>query len=263
MWLVQYAGMRNDNTDTVMLALKAKGVPFTPVGIRPFTSEIMGLEGVDLSGPVMAYGSCKLVKLVGELGLRPGVFFDYSTFNAMAWKNSLDVMMANDFKFCQISTLHDASILEPCIDNSFFVRPVMDLKAFSGSVKPVGVTFEDFFAEKFNGAPYADYKNIMVAVTVPQVIEGEWRCFIVNRKLVTASQYRIGGELKSSTELPKGLEAFVAHITSIWLPHDHCVMDVAMIGGAFKVLEFNCINASGLYAADVNLLVDSLNSLRV
>ena len=263
MWLVQYTGSVAENTDAVMTVLKAKNIPFVPVGIRPFTTEIMGLEDTDLTGPVMAYGSTKLVKLVSELGLRPGVFFDYSTFNAMAWKESLGNKMANDFMFCQISQLHHESVLDDCTKNAFFIRPVMDLKAFSGSVKPEGVTIEKFFADKFNGAPYEDYKNIMVAVTLPQVIDGEWRCFVVNRKFVTGSQYRINGELKPNPSVPDGIEEFVNDIANIWLPHDHCVIDVAMIDGGLCVMEFNCINASGLYEADVEKLVDALNSLMV
>ena len=44
MWLVQYTGTVAENTDAVMTFLKAKNIPFAPVGIRPFTTEIMGLE---------------------------------------------------------------------------------------------------------------------------------------------------------------------------------------------------------------------------
>ena len=53
MWLVQYAGVPADNCDQVLEILKAKNIPFTPVGIRPFTTEIMGLEGADLTGATM------------------------------------------------------------------------------------------------------------------------------------------------------------------------------------------------------------------
>lgn len=262
-WLVQYSGVDVTNTDHIMTILKAKNIPFVPVGIRPFTTEITGLEDADMSGPVMAYGSTKLVKLVSELGLRPGVFFDYSTFNVMAWKNCLGIKMANQFNFVQISRLCESCPIELGTEKTVFIRPVMDLKAFAGAVKPEGVSLRQFFADKFNGAPYTDYKNIMVATAEPKEIEGEWRCFIVNREFVTGSQYRIGGELKPSSELPSKLEEFVNRTRNAWLPHDHCVMDVAMIDGEFKVMEFNCINASGLYAADAEKLVDALNSLMV
>jgi len=263
MWLVQYTGSVAENTDEVMTVLKAKNIPFVPVGIRPFTTEIMGLEDADLTGPVMAYGSTKLVKLVSELGLRPGVFFDYSTFNAMAWSKGLGDRMANYFTFHQIRTLCDDRLHGRAVNVPLFIRPVMDLKLFSGSLKPEGVSIQEFFADKFHGVPYDDYKNVMVAVSSPKVIDAEWRCFVVNRKFVTGSQYRINGELKPNPSVPDGIEEFVNDIADIWLPHDHCVIDVAMIDGGLCVMEFNCINASGLYAADVEKLVDALNSLMV
>jgi hypothetical protein len=259
-WLVQYSGVNVTNTDHIMTILKAKNIPFVPVGIRPFTTEITGLEDADLSGSVMAYGSTKLVKLVMELGLRPGVFFDYSTFNAMAWKHFLRDKMANDALFVPIGTLRKfADNRADTVATETFIRPVMDLKLFSGSVKPVGVEFTDFLDEKLNGS--RAFEQTIVAMSHPLKIQGEWRCFVVNRKFVTGSQYRINGELKPNPSMPDGIEEFVNDIANLWLPHDHCVVDVAMIDGSLEVMEFNCINASGLYEADAEKLVDALNSL--
>lgn len=261
-WLVQYAGVAPDNGDEVMKVLALKGIPYRAVGLRPFDSEIMGLEGLDLNQNLMCYGSVKLVRLALELGLRPGVFFDYSTFNALAWKTFIGFEMANYFSFHSVETLCS---LAPELGkkNPHFIRPVMDLKLFSGAVKPEDQTFEEFFAEKFSGDHLTRYKNTLVGVAKPQHIEGEWRCFVVNKKFVTGSQYRINGQLKPDPALPDGLEAYVAKICDKWLPHDNCVVDVAMIDGEFRIMEFNCINASGMYKADVEKFVDAMQTLMV
>lgn len=264
MWLVQYSGLAPDNTDKVMRVLDAKGIPFRAVGVVPFTTQIMGIDDVDPEEPIMVYGSTKLIRLAGELGLRPGVFFDHSSFNAFAWKYFLPDAMVNSPMFSSISELRRYPWHE---DEAMFVRPVMDLKLFSGSVKPAGTTWDAHLTEKLNGD--RSHENAIVAVSGMKEIHGEWRCFIVNRKLVTASQYRINGELKPSTDVHEGIEAFVEQVAARWLPHDHCVMDVALVtDGDFKrrslkVMEFNCINASGLYEADAEKLVDTLNSLMV
>lgn len=265
MWLVQYSGLNPDNTDRVMEVLKAKNIPFIPVGIRPFTAEIMGLEDADLSGPVIAYGSCKLVKLVGELNLRPGVFLDHSSFNAFAWNYFIPDLMANHPLFASV---REFRAVEDVTGHDIFIRPVMDLKLFSGGVKPGGTSFDSYFTEKLNGD--MNHENAIVAASPAQEIHGEWRCFIVNRKLVTASQYRLNGELKPSPDVHEDIAAFVEKVASKWLPHDHCVMDVALVTNddvaksqSLKVMEFNCINASGLYKADAEKLVDALNSLMV
>lgn len=267
MWLVQAMGIDVRNGDKVMACLKKKSIPYIPVGVRPFSTEITGLDGVELEpGKVMAYGSTKLVKLTAEMGLTPGVFFDNSTFNAMAWNHFIPDEMVNSPVFATLREFRELQNVGA--EHEMFVRPVLDLKLFSGTVKPAGTTFAQLLDEKLHGIEGFD--NTLLAMSETRELHGEWRCFIVNRKLVTASQYRINGELKPDPSIPEGLEDYVAKICAKWLPHDHCAMDVALVTNhdvvkskSFKVMEFNCINASGLYAADVGKLVDALNSLMV
>jgi hypothetical protein len=259
MWLVQYTGIRCVNVDKMAETLVEKGIPFRAIGLVPFSNEITGLDDVDLNGNVMAYGSCKLVYLIKSMNVRPGVYFDYSTFNVLAWNTFLPYEMLNrkpDIR--QISELRKVDGTQ----EEKFLRPVMDLKLFAGSVKIETVSYDEFFDSKLNGDRSND--NALVAVSNPQYnIKGEWRCFIVNRKFVTGSQYRNNGFLDVNPSLPRGLEEYVERICDTWLPHDTCVMDVAIVGRTFKVVEFNGINASGLYAADVGKLVDALQATLV
>lgn len=264
MWLVQYAGMRPENTDEVMSVLKAKNIPFKAVGIRPFTTELMGLDESavgpeDTSGLMTAYGSCKMIRLVRELGIEPGIYFDESSFNVMAWNRFLPNEMANPSLFASVREFRELG--DSGKDHEAFIRPVMDLKLFSGGVKPAGTTWNDFITDKLNGA--TRYENVILAMAEPKPIDGEWRCFVVNRQVVTASQYRINGELKPSPDVPAEVIRYANNIGKLWLPHDHCTVDIAMIDGQCKVMEFNCINASGLYKADSEKFVDALNSLMV
>lgn len=260
MWLVQYSGsdrFRVDNTNQVLEVLAAKKYPFAAVGMLPFSSEMTGLENLDLTGKVTAYGSCKMVRVVSEMGLTPGVYFDYSAFNVLAWREYLAEFMLNDFKVCSIRDFRNVTAAR-----DIFIRPVMDLKMFSGTVVPEGTAFEEFFATKFNGTDYND--NALVAYADPKEILAEWRVFIVNRRAVTGSLYRMDGELKPSTDFPASVARWAENIAErYWLPHDNCVMDVAMTTKGLHIMEFNCINASGLYKADVEKFVDAMNSLMI
>ena len=43
-----------------------------------------------------------------------------------------------------------------------------------------------------------------------------------------------------------------------WLPSECCVMDIALVNGELKVIEFNAINSSGMYDSDVVAIFKAL-----
>lgn len=260
MWIVQSTGVNVSNCDRVMTALMQEKIPFVPVGVLPFTAEITGLDGITLPDRVYVYGSTKLIRIAGELNLTPGVFFDHSTFNMMVWADKLASpesgidFLNSDCSFFQIREL--AGLVA---SDTMFIRPVMDLKAFSGQVINAGECFDEFFSRVFNSENYN--RHMMVAIGGCKDIDQEYRVFMVGRKPVTASRYRDGGELSLSSIVPDDVFIFADKVAKTWLPHDHCVLDVARTASGYSVLEFNCINASGLYDADVNLLVKAINNI--
>lgn len=262
MWLVQAMGIDTTNADTVMAVLKTKGIPFVPVGVVPFSNEITGLEGVDLEpGKVMVYGSTKLVRLTKELGLTPGPSFDYLNFSVPVWSHFLPDLMLNAANMVQIRTLLNGHPINLC---DKFIRPAMDLKAFPGTVIKRGENWREFFEKKFYTEDFD--QNLLVSFAGTRDIDTEWRFFVVNRKVVSASQYRKNGQLSASSDVNEHAAHFAQWVCdNRWLPHDNCVIDVAAYGELFapvyKIVEFNCINCSGLYAANVENLVDALNSL--
>jgi hypothetical protein len=52
--------------------------------------------------------------------------------------------------------------------------------------------------------------------------------------------------------------AFAKSIAERWSPDEAYVMDVARSGGSLTVVEFNCLNSSGLFGCDARALVDAL-----
>lgn len=261
MWLVQAMGIDATNGDKVMASLKSKNIPFIPVGVMPFSTEVTGLGGVELeAGKVMVYGSTKLVRLTKELGLSPGPSFDFLNFSVPLWQVNLPKAMLNQYAtVVQIRDVIRSN--SPC--DAVFIRPAMDLKAFSGTVVKRDENWREFFENQFRTKDFD--QNMLVAYSPVRNITKEWRVFIVDRQVVTASQYRSLGKLDPSPVVPvevlKDAQFIAEHR---WLPHDNCVMDVALTDeGEFGIVEFNCINASGLYEADVDKLIDTLNSTMV
>lgn len=275
MWIIQTVGMRQaaDNADELVTALIEKNIPYVTVGLIPFTSEISGLDQIDFNNtqtPINIYGSCKFIRLCTEQvpQIKNRVFFDYSSFNHFAYSRECRDNLLNNINVkgvvCSIDELlkkwYPRKLKYPR-----FVRPMMDLKPFAGSLVPKGTLLDDWFVDRFGTKDYN--KHQMVYAGLPINILAEYRFFIVNRKIVTGCRYRLNGDLKSAKGVPSAARKLVKQQIKEWLPHDNCVVDVCSIDGNFekveyKIIEFNCINCSGFYACDVGAVVDALEEYK-
>jgi len=47
-------------------------------------------------------------------------------------------------------------------------------------------------------------------------------------------------------------------MVDMWQPADAFVLDIALTHNGYKVLEVNCLNSAGFYAADVSKLVQAI-----
>jgi hypothetical protein len=94
----------------------------------------------------------------------------------------------------------------------------------------------------------------------PKEILAEYRCFIVNGKPVTSSQYRKDGVVDyQNTDNYAELMCYAQKMADLWSPCPTFVLDIAKNRfGDFKVLETNCFNCSGHYAADPEKIVRAI-----
>jgi ATP-grasp domain, R2K clade family 3 len=136
----------------------------------------------------------------------------------------------------------------------YFVRPVGDFKTFAGEY--VHENKDDWYNEKsYRGALFSKGVDVMYASY--KDIGAEIRCFIVDGKIVTASYYRQKGKL-IPTPYPHWKLDILQPFADRWLPINTVVMDLAITLDGVKVIEFNCINASGFYSCDVEALVKAI-----
>lgn len=71
--------------------------------------------------------------------------------------------------------------------------------------------------------------------------------------------YRAHDQLrKENVDNDKSIVVEAQAFADKWLPNDNCVMDLALIDGQLKVLEFNCINSSGFYDHNVDAVFKAL-----
>ncbi len=248
-FVIQYNLMRNDHLIQIKEAIKE--YPHEFVSVLPFSEEIKSDN--DLIGEdYIPYGSTLFVKLAKRLNWK-GLYFDENKFNySEALKNRNDMLNDN------VITIKEAiKIIENQKKNSeWFIRPSHDLKQFSGMV----LTAEKCL-EWFNNVINIDSEinlDTEVVLTKNKQIKAEWRWFVIGRKAISGSMYRFKENTIKERVVEKNLIDEAQEFANKWLPHENCVMDLALVGDELKVIEFNGINASGFYNHDVKLIFDSI-----
>lgn len=187
------------------------------------------------------YGSCPLIEYSAKLGLK-GLAYSDATFNYAEY--SKHAPMLNNGHVLSIEAAMEFFENNP---GMWFCRPSKDGKKFTGSVQ-----WSDFYIRMFENFIRRDsYTSFDVVIANPVDVQMEVRWFVVGGKVVEGSMYRHKGtsRLERVTEdldLVKEAQAFA----DIWLPHDNVVMDLGLVDGQLKIVEFNCINTSGMYDAN-------------
>jgi len=144
-----------------------------------------------------------------------------------------------------------------------FVRPVLDSKTFNGEVKSK-YDFKDWrqsimFMEEFMTDELVDIpmlnKDTVIAVAAAKKIYSEYRLFIVDKKIVTASMYKLGSDLTTTDDVDTLILHFAQIMIQRWRPAQAFVMDIADTPDGLKVIEINNINSSGFYACDPQKII--------
>lgn len=255
-FLIQDNMLHDDNLQKIKDAVI--NYPYEFVGMVPFSDEITSATPIIGNGYI-PYGSTSFIIKSAELGFR-GLHFDLKQFNYHeAVKNRKDMLNIGS-----IVTLEECiSILETKVPESeWFVRPSEDLKQFSGQVmnaKDCAEWLKDRMLCASSGS-YQLSKDTMIVLAEPKTILAEWRWFIVDGKVISGSLYRKEGQLYKKRETDIDIIILAQQLADGWLPSPCCVMDTAIIeeSSDTKIVEFNCINASGFYDNDIQAIFKAL-----
>lgn len=102
-----------------------------------------------------------------------------------------------------------------------------------------------------------------VIISNPVEIWTENRIWVIGSKLVTHSQYKRGNTVHYHPNVDLEVLEFADRVTDIWRPNEAFVIDVAQTPIGCKIVEVNCLNSAGFYAADMGKLVMALEEMFV
>lgn len=283
-WAVQNSGLRinDDAEERLIAALKRLDVPMHTFGCIPFTNEITGWQ--DLPNENMfVHCSTKVLKILTDHtipsvdifvgadeqtayrvreNLLAGVFyyqekFDQAVYSKLPIRKHL---LNGDARIVKIRDW-----LYEEFPRDYFVKPTKDLKSFKGGVIDAGYTLWQFVNDGVLDASFmpAVEAGETMLIALPQQILREYRFFVVDGKVTAYSQYMDGYQVKYDSYVPLWLVDQANKLAKLYQPARAFTMDLCITKDLeVKIVEYNCINCSGLYHADVAELANVLTELR-
>lgn len=256
-WILQ----RFEDTQKLADALDRLSIPYSWHKVVPFVGELVPEPEVRDPLAVVMFGSYTLWRYAQVRGLRPGVFRIAPFVHEKPWQPFM--LNGPDATFLHVSEI-EAKL--PDDGRHWFIRPVADSKEQAGSVKAAAEIRET--ARKVmmldpdelpNGSLRHD---TLMMLTMPARIHKEWRIWIVNGTVVTHSLYKEGMRVTYRPEIDGDALAFAQTLAGLNTGYSPAyVMDICRTEEGLRLVETNCINAAGFYAADLTKLAETINAM--
>lgn len=104
--------------------------------------------------------------------------------------------------------------------------------------------------------------DTLLMLTKPVRILREWRLWVVDGRIVTYSHYKDGSRVVHRHEIDDDALDFGQRMVDINPGYSQAyVIDVCRTEEGLKLLETNCLNAAGFYAADLVKLARAIDGL--
>jgi len=237
--IVQENCFRKENYDNLILSLKKLNVDYEIVKVLPFTDEI---KIKTTRKDIFVWGAIKLSKIAKKENWYPGSLLN-DNHNFEIYKEHYGSNLFN----------YNSKIVQLDIDNyklpdGFFARPVSDNKAFTGKI---------FNREDFISLIEQDIfpKNTRIQISGIKKIYKEIRFWVVNGKIITASQYRLGNKTTYVEYFDREGFDFCNKMIQKFQLADAFVMDLCLGEDGWKIMECGCINSAGFYRANLQKLI--------
>jgi hypothetical protein len=252
-WVIQENLFHEEGMEEFIRVLERMDLPHSFHKVVPFSGEL--IPPVSPPNPVIAIGAYSMLNYARMRSWFPGVFTN-GNFDFMIWRHNWKEHCLNvDAKIYPFALVPKQDL--------FFMRPTMDSKQFTGAVFEWD-EYEDWRSrivdlKEDTGTTLKPSTSVLVCS--PKDILREYRLWIIDKKVVTASLYKIGDRVRYDENVEQEVIDFGRRIVQQWAPDRAFVLDVALTYEGYKVVEINCINAAGLYAANVGLLINAFENM--
>lgn len=256
-WILQ----QFEDTEKLANALDRLGIAYTWHKVVPFVGDLQPEPVIQDPNAVVLFGSYTLWRYAQRKNLSPGVFKIRPFVHETAWHPYL--LNGADALFLSLRDIPDHL---PKEDRQWFMRPVDDSKEEPGKVRRAAdiVALADrVLALDEDEIPRGSLRHdTELMLTQPAHILKEWRIWVVNDVIRTFSLYKEGSRVVYRPEIDQDAKDFAEQLVRLNLGYASAyVMDICRTETGLKMLETNCINAAGFYAADLLKLADAIHHI--
>lgn len=256
-WILQ----KFEDTERLAKTLDALAIPYSWHNVVPFVGDLVPEAEIDNPKNVVLFGAYALWRYSEKHQFYPGIIKIEPFIYQNVWQPYL--LNGNDSLFFTLQDIPDQLKND---DTKWFFRPVDDTKAQAGKVRMATEIIS--IAEnvlKLNVTDIPDDSlrhDTKLILSKPETILQEWRIWVIAGEVVTYSLYREKNEVIYKLEIDKDALIFAKHMASLHPDYATAyVIDICRTKNGLKLLETNCINAAGFYAADLEKLVKAIEKL--
>lgn len=256
-WILQ----QFEDTQKLADALDRLGIYYSWHKVVPFIGELVPEPEVRDPRAVVMFGSYTLWRYAEAKGFHPGVFRIAPFVHEKPWQSFM--LNGPDAAFLHVSEI-EAKL--PDDGRHWFIRPVADSKEQAGNVKAaaeIRETARKVMALDPDEIPNGSLRpDTLMMLTRPARILKEWRIWIVNGNVVTYSLYKEGARVTYRHEIDEDALEFAQTLAGLNKGYSPVyVMDICRTEEGLRLVETNCINAAGFYAADLAKLAVTINGM--
>lgn len=255
MWLLEDIVCGNPNIQRFKCALEQLKIPYQMIRVIndelvlmdnalliPLSRNEEQLKSLLTRKDLFIYGGKSLLKAVTPLNLYPGAFSSTRFNYTELLKELTEELLNPDVQVDYIENL-------PTATAAVFVRPEGNTKYIDGKVYS-----KEAFTELRNALMEREQEKLVISSV--KDIEAEYRLYVVGDTIVAASQY--APTLTETIEDYTAVESYAHKIMDRYPIDVPYVLDIAKTPMGYKVIEYNNLSTSGLYAVDVPLLIKAI-----
>jgi hypothetical protein len=252
-YIVQENLFKERNFDILINFFKKKKMPYEVIKWIPFQEDIdIRTDRKD----IICFGGVSLVQAALKYGWEPGIFHNDNHDMEVYMKYYREHILNSD-GVC----ISSQDSLPEDLPDIFFARPTRDTKLFNG-----GLFSKKGWNESMRA--YMELKkglehDVRIFVAGDKnYIQKEIRCWVVDSKVITISQYKLGNlVIAKNHDHDQEVINFAQTVVDLYSPSKAFVLDTCLYQGEYKVVEINCINSAGFYEANMSKLIQALENL--
>lgn len=248
---VQATGRDDTEIALTVDALNRLGYEWIDFGLIYFSNEITNLDSFPMDRPVIPLAGTKILDLWrdGHVPANWKIWYDDFLMDQFFAKDILREYLLN----AESEVYRFEQVIDMTFQEDRFIKPTTDGKIFAGAVLPAGTSLRQHL-ETVTHQKIPEKDTVLVAPVIE--IDREFRCIVVDNRVVGVSEYKSAAGIKAKLVDDATRRALEAYINALPVEIPLAGVDLCEVLNpdgtvkCWKIVEINCFHCCGLYKTD-------------